>query len=150
MMKVVIIFLVLLGAGVFWYGIPDTPNEIEAEFGGVSLRLEIVDTPEELRRGLGGRMNVPEDYGMLLVFPEPSRYGFWMKDTLVPLDIFWIGDKGHVVSMAINVATSTYPNVFYPAVPARYVLETRAGFARAQNIATGTPLILQNWPTVSH
>ena len=72
-----------------------------------------------------------------------------MKDTLIPLDIFWLDNKGQVVSIARNVATSTYPNVFYPSAPARYVLETSAGFANVHGIATGTPLQLKNFPSVS-
>lgn len=86
---------------------------------------------------------------MLFVFPEDGYYGFWMKDTLVPLDIFWLDSKGQVVSMMIEVATSSYPDVFYPAAPARYVLETAAGFARVHTIATGTPLLLKKFPSVS-
>ncbi|TSC71137.1 MAG: hypothetical protein G01um101449_122 [Parcubacteria group bacterium Gr01-1014_49] len=120
-----------------------------AEFGGVSLRIEYATTEAVRERGLGGRASIPDDYGMLFVFPRDDKYGFWMKDMLVPIDIFWLDDKGQVVSIAESVATSTYPFVFYPSAPARYVLETVSGFAKAHNIATGTPLLLKNFPTVS-
>ena len=119
------------------------------EFGGVSLRIEFATTTATREKGLGGRQSIPGDYGMLFVFPSDGYYGFWMKDTLVPLDMFWLNDKGQVVSIAQDVATSTYPEVFYPSTAARYVLETAAGFAHAHAIATGTPFILQNWPSVS-
>ena len=134
--------ILLAGAGGLLL-FPDLKNEQQlATFGGVPLTLEYAITEGERARGLGGRAHVPEGYGMLFVFDESDRYGFWMKETLVPLDIFWLDDKGHVVSMALSVATSTYPNVFYPAAPARYVLETRAGFGRDHGIATGTKLVL--------
>jgi len=120
-----------------------------AEFGGVSLNIDYATTPGTRGRGLGGRTSVPDDYGMLFVFPEDGLYGFWMKDTLVPLDIFWLDSKGQVVSIAQDVATSSYPNVFYPTAPARYVLETATGFARAHSIATDTPLRLKYFPIVS-
>lgn len=120
-----------------------------AVFGGVPLTLEYATTSEARARGLSDRSSVPEGHGMLFVFPEDDRYGFWMKDTLVPLDIFWMDSKGHVVTMAENIAPSSYPDVFYPTVPARYVLETAAGFAGRHGIATGTPLVLQNWPFVT-
>lgn len=119
------------------------------EFGGVSLRIEYATTEAERERGLGGRESVAPDYGMLFVFPSDGYYGFWMKDTLVPLDMFWLDAKGQVVSVELNVATSTYPNVFYPSISARYVLETAAGFAWAHSIGIGTPLILKNLPSVS-
>ncbi|MDP1722888.1 MAG: DUF192 domain-containing protein [Candidatus Gottesmanbacteria bacterium] len=119
------------------------------EFGGVSLRIEYATTTAERELGLSGRINVPDDYGMLFVFPVDDYYGFWMKDTLVPLDMFWLDAQGQVVYIAKDVATSSYPNVFYPTEPARYVLETTAGFARAHDITVGTPLLLKNFPIVT-
>lgn len=127
--------------------IPELANE--AEFGGVSLRIEYATTPEKRERGLGGRDGIPADYGMLFAFPKDGLYGFWMKNTLVSLDIFWLDAQGHVVYIATDVATSSYQNVLYPPAPARYVLETAAGFARARGIATGTLLRLKNFPNVS-
>jgi uncharacterized protein len=120
-----------------------------AMFGNVSLRIELATTTAAQERGLGGRESIPSGYGMLFVFPKDDSYGFWMKDTLVPLDIFWLDDKGQVISIASEVATSSYPHVFYPSAPSRYVLETAAGSARAQGIATGTALSLKNLPIVS-
>mgnify|MGYP001561318743 FL=1 len=106
-------------------------------------------TPETRGHGLGGRTEIQKYYGMLFIFPKDDYYGFWMKDMLVPLDIFWLDDKGQVVSIAQSVATSTYPNVFYPSTPARYVLETSAGFARERAIKIGTPLRLKNFPSIT-
>ena len=127
---------------------PTTPDAARAEFAGVSLRIEIATTTADQEKGLGGRTYVPPDYGMLFVFQKADRYGFWMKDTRVPLDIFWLDTQGHVVWIAADVATSTYPNVFFPPVPAQYVLETAAGFVRDHGVATGTPLLLKNFPFV--
>ena len=121
---------------------PVSQTQPTAEFGDVSLRIELATTTMARERGLGGRTSIPSNYGMLFVFPSDYKYGFWMKDTLVPLDIFWLDDKGHVVSIAMEVATSSYPHVFYPSVPARYVLETASGFAREHNITINTPLVL--------
>ncbi|MDD2657459.1 MAG: DUF192 domain-containing protein [Candidatus Pacebacteria bacterium] len=124
-------------------------DESTAEFGGVSLRLDYATTTEARERGLSGRTSIPGDYGMLFVFPKDDRYGFWMKDTLVSLDMFWLDAQGQVVSIAREVATSSYPNVFYPSAPARYVLETAAGFADAHLITIGTPLRLKKLPVIS-
>jgi uncharacterized membrane protein (UPF0127 family) len=121
----------------------------QAEFGGVSLRIEYATTSEAREHGLGGRTEIQEDYGMLFIFPKDDTYGFWMKDMLLPIDIFWLDSEGHVVSVTQDVATSTYPSVFYPSGPARYVLETAAGFARVHNIITGTSLVLKNLKRVS-
>jgi uncharacterized protein len=120
-----------------------------AQFGGVSLRIEYATTPAEREKGLSGRKDIPDNYGMLFVFPQSDRYGFWMKETLIPLDIFWINDKGQVVSIAADVATSSYPSVFYPSEPAMYVLETKSGFAREHGIRNGELLRLKTFPSVS-
>ena len=134
-------------AAVLFYRTPPLPPM--GEFGGVSLRLDYATTEAAREKGLGGRTAVPDDYGMLFVFPKDDFYGFWMKDTLVPLDMFWLNAQGQVISIAQDVATSSFPHVFYPATPARYVLETAAGFARAHFVATGTPLRLKSFPSVS-
>ncbi|MFZ3044117.1 MAG: DUF192 domain-containing protein [Minisyncoccia bacterium] len=146
----ILVLLVLIGVAtvILFYRTSSLPL-VTAEFAGVSLKIEYATTPAARTTGLGGRTNVPEDYGMLFVFPWDAFYGFWMKDTLVPLDMFWLDAQGRVVSIASDVPTSTYPFVFYPSAPARYVLETAAGFARAHNIATGTPLQLKSFPSVS-
>lgn len=146
--------LLVVVAGVvavfFYRTVPPTAQAIPtAGFGGVSLRIEYATTTEAREQGLGGRTEIPENYGMLFLFPKDEKYGFWMKDMFVPIDIFWLDSKGQVVYIAQEVATSTYPNVLYPNAPARYVLETVAGFARAHGVATGTPLLLKNLPIVT-
>ena len=140
--------LILLALAVA-YRAPSAGRFATGEFGGAPLTVEFATTTAARELGLGGRTNVPDGYGMLFVFPRPDYYGFWMKDTLVPLDMFWLDAQGHVVSIARDIGTSTYPNVFYPSAPSQYVLETAAGFADARGIATGTPLLLQSWPSVS-
>ncbi|MDO8567008.1 MAG: DUF192 domain-containing protein [bacterium] len=125
------------------------PASLKGEFGGVSLRIQYATTPAEQEKGFSSRESIAPDEAMLFVFKKDDYYGFWMKDTLVPLDIFWLDAQGQVVSIAQNIATSTYPNVFYPSVPARYVLETSAGFANEHTIKTGTPLRLKNFPSVT-
>ncbi|MBI2025299.1 DUF192 domain-containing protein [Candidatus Kaiserbacteria bacterium] len=142
-----VLLILALGAGMYFYR---TKSEsASAVFDGVSLRIEYATTPEARERGLSGRANIPSDYGMLFVFPKDDRYGFWMKDVLVPIDIFWLDSDGHVVSIISDIATSTYPDVFYPTEPARYVLETAAGFAKEHGIANGAPFLLKKFPTVS-
>lgn len=122
---------------------------VKGNFAGVSLTIELATTTVARERGLGGRATLAEDRAMLFVFSEDDRYGFWMKDTLIPLDIFWLDADMHVVFIEKNVTPDTYPKVFYPSVPARYVLETTAGFANAHTVALGSKLVLQNSPLVS-
>ncbi len=128
---------------------PQTMHAEQDEFGGVSLRIEYATTTETREFGLGARESIAPDEAMLFVFPEDDFYGFWMNDMLVSIDIFWLDSKGQVVSIQEEVSPDTYPDVFYPTAPARYVLETAAGFARAHGVVIGTPLLLKSFPTVS-
>jgi uncharacterized membrane protein (UPF0127 family) len=109
-------------------------------FGGTSLELEIAQSDEAEEKGLGGRSDVPDNYGMLFVFPVDGDYGFWMKDMQVPLDIFWLDDNGHVITLKESIDPGTYPSVFYPTEDVRYVLETRAGYGAAHSIQVGSVL----------
>ncbi len=147
------LLLAMVAIGIVWFSYrsvqPIASAPPVAEFGGVSLRIEYAVTPAQRELGLGGRKSIPNNYGMLFIFPKDDRYGFWMKATLVPLDPFWLNDKGQVVSISQNVQPSSFPNVFYPSAPALYVLETAAGFAQEHDILLGTPLLLKNIPSVS-
>ena len=106
------------------------------------INFEIVTTASAQQRGLGGRAVIPDDYGMLFVFPSDSKYGFWMKDMLTPIDMVWLSSDGTVVGITPSVSPATYPDVFYPPSPIRFVLETRAGFAAEKNWKIGTKIQL--------
>lgn len=113
----------------------ETPSE-------ETFRFEIVDTPIKHAQGLSGRTEVPPGYGMLFVFDRADRYGFWMKDMHVSIDIIWLADDGTVLAIDEAVSPETYPTSFYPPRPVRLVLETRAGEARAQGWSVGSRIAL--------
>lgn len=104
--------------------------------------IERVTTETARAQGLSGRTNIPSDYGMLFVFPHAGTYSFWMKDMQVPIDIIWLSDTYEIIGIEDSVAPDTYPVAFTPPTPVRYVLETRAGEARARGWGIGTQLSL--------
>jgi uncharacterized membrane protein (UPF0127 family) len=108
--------------------------------------FEIADTPQAQQQGLSGRTNLPDTYGMLFIFDEPSRPGIWMKDMLTSIDIVWLSDTGVVVGIEHNVSPDTYqkvpPDVFYPPSPISYALEVRAGVASARGWVPGSVIAL--------
>ena len=59
--------------------------------GGKTIKLDLVDTPSTREIGLMCVTKMPRTYGMMFVFPQDMQLSFWMKNTLVPLDIIWIG-----------------------------------------------------------
>lgn len=137
--SVLAVLLLVLGSYVFSQkGTQDT----HLTFPDDAFRYEIVTTPAEQERGLGGRSEIPNNYGMLFVFQTKDRYGFWMKDMLTSIDIVWLNDDGTIMNIDANVDPSTYPTPYYPLKPVRYVLETRSGYAQDHDWKVGTQLTL--------
>ncbi|HVW71708.1 MAG TPA: DUF192 domain-containing protein [Candidatus Paceibacterota bacterium] len=142
----VVVLLVLVGCLISYtkgHSVPTPQSTSKTSSTTLSVngfQYEVVTTPAAQERGLGGRTDIPENYGMLFVFPEDASYGFWMKDMLAPIDMVWLSDKGTILKIDAEVATSSYPSVFYPPEPVRYVLETRAGESQRQGWEVGTQL----------
>ena len=107
------------------------------QVGGKTVRVTVADTPETRQKGLGGRNSLAPDEGMLFIFPQDGEYGFWMKDMKFPIDILWLSSARRVVYMAQSVSPDTYPQTFTPTMPARYVLELPAGYAKAYTVDVG-------------
>jgi len=103
-------------------------------FDNETILVEIVDTPELRNQGLSGREFLEKSAGMLFVFFESDRYGFWMKDMRFPIDIIWFDDEFVVVDVKENLSPESYPEIFKPKEQARFVLEVNAGVVSQQNI----------------
>ncbi|KND50495.1 MAG: hypothetical protein AB202_02460 [Parcubacteria bacterium C7867-007] len=116
---------------------PTTPTTASSP-----ISFEIVSSEKDRAQGLSGRKNIKPDYAMLFVFETDGSYGIWMKGMLVPLDILWLSDNGTIVTLEQNVEPSSYPHVFYPDMPVRYVMEMRAGQAAARGWTVGTTVQL--------
>lgn len=141
--------LALAGAAVFlaFYVLPKTLHGDFAvvKIGGVSVIAEVAADDAARSRGLGGKNALREGAGMLFAFPYSGFHMFWMKDMKFPIDIFWI-ENNRVVDLVENAIAFPVgtPDKFLPMyrsdVPARFVLETSAGFADHHNIVIGTPV----------
>jgi len=108
-------------------------------FANGCIYIEIAQTPEERRKGLQARKYLGKDKGMLFIFSESQKYSFWMKDTLIPLDIVWIDDQKRIVTVMSNVLpckTEQCP-VYAPDKSALYVLEINTGSASELSLKVG-------------
>jgi len=110
------------------------------------LRLEVAITPAQQERGLMGRTAIPPHTGMLFVFDSDAPVEFWMKDTLVPLDMIFVGADGTVRAVYRNVPTvpPSFPDANIPreAGTAKYVVELGANEALRDGIGTGIRLAI--------
>lgn len=108
------------------------------------FRVEIADTPEKHALGLMHRRTLRSDYGMLFVFAEEELRSFWMKDTLIALDMIFLNSAGQVVAMHESVPPCTAdPCPSYESeIPARYVLEFAGGTARLLKLRVGDKIFI--------
>lgn len=114
------------------------------ELHGQRFVIELATTDAAREHGLMLRTNLPEDRGMLFVFAASAPQAFWMKNTLIPLDILYFDDARRLVSMQLNVPPcKADPCAVYPSDgAARYVLELAAGTARRIGVKTGDSLTI--------
>jgi len=98
-----------------------------------TLRVEVVSTPETLRRGLSGRNQLPARNGMLFVFDKEARQSMWMPNMKFPLDILWLDANMKIV----NISYGAMPCVDGGQCPsissyyrAKYGIEITAGGAK--------------------
>lgn len=108
------------------------------------LTLQIAKTEDERELGLMSVMKMPVHTGMVFVFDEDATVEFWMKDTLVPLDMVFVSANGTVRGVAADVPVVPF-NTPDDRIPrrdgqAKYVIELPAGEAKADGIISGTKL----------
>ncbi len=118
------------------------PDKIEilAGPGSRTFSIEIADDPDEQARGLMFRPALPADAGMLFIFDPPRPANFWMRNTMIPLDMIFIDDAGRVESIAERTdpyserASSSQGDV-------RAVLEINGGLSSTLGIGPGDQVV---------
>lgn len=111
----------------------------------VTYYLEWVDEPEQMARGLMFRNSMVEDMGMIFDFREDGARQFWMRNTLLPLDMIFVNDALEVVSFIEN-ATPQTDTPRRSEGPARYVIELKAGEVARIGLQPGSTVTLQGQP----
>lgn len=105
------------------------------------LVVEIADDPHEIRTGLMGRNTIGRHDGMLFMSQEPRIPQFWMKNTLIPLDMIFIEKGGRVVLIAPDRRPGDLAHVS-PDKPVVAVLELEAGKSAQMGLREGDTVIL--------
>ncbi|NOZ88219.1 MAG: DUF192 domain-containing protein [Deltaproteobacteria bacterium] len=115
----------------------DSPAVIlECKGNKVKVGVEIADTPFKRKQGLMFRKNLDFDNGMLFIFPGEKVRTFWMKNTLISLDMIFINGNNKIVGIIHNAEPLSTERLSVPE-PAAYVLEVRAGFSKKYGIYPG-------------
>ena len=112
---------------------------LRGEFGKAEFTVDVARTAEERAKGLMFVEKMPMRQGMLFVFPSERPLSFWMKNTLIPLDMIFADRNGvvlHVHENAIPGDLSGVPST----EPAQYVLEINGGMSRLLGITPGAEI----------
>ena len=112
-----------------------TPN-------GSKISTETARTPSEWQQGLSGRTSLGKLSGMIFLFPVPGTHPFWMKNTLIPLDIIWLDNKKVVEIATLAPQDGVSIPQHTPQHNADAVLEINAQHAEELGITVGSTL---NW-----
>lgn len=114
-----------------------TPN-------GTTIFIEIADSPDKRTHGLMLRPSMAPDRGMLFLFPGLGDRVFWMKNTLIPLDILWLNESGGIIHLEAHVPICTRKDDGCQKYRSPYkslqVLELNAGMAEKLNLSVGMQL----------
>ena len=142
--KIFILIIVLGIISIFYFTI-DKTNFHQININDNLIKVELAVTLSEQQIGLSGRKYIPFGTGMLFIFEDVKIQNFWMKDTLVSLDIAWIRNNGSIAGITYNLTPESYfenpPINFSSPEPVRYVLETPAGYFASLGIKKGDRVI---------
>lgn len=120
---------------------PQKPKTISIYTSGHTFSLEIAKTISQKNRGLSKRRSLCPNCGMLFIFNTENIYPFWMKDTLIPLDMIWLNSQNQIVSIETAQVQPNTPNsqlkIYQNTKPAMFIIELNGGTAQKLNLKVG-------------
>jgi hypothetical protein len=120
--------------------LPKEPLTIAQDAAEHHFSVELAIEEDDRRRGLMFRRSLGADEGMLFLWDEPQAIGMWMKNTLIPLDMLFIDERGVVVHIARNTRPLSL-DVISPGRPVSAVLELKGGRAAELGITPGARVV---------
>ncbi len=117
------------------------PDVLDIRYNGSTIRfqIEVVDTPEGRAQGLMYRETMPRFAGMLFVYPQELPVSFWMRNTLIPLDMIFIDEDGVVRNIhenAVPLDETSIPS----GEPVKFVLEVNGGMSAMLQLREGAEI----------
>lgn len=135
---IIVIALVLVAAIVFYYR--SHPLTAKVRIAGHLFAVDVAVTSIEKMKGLGGRVSMPDNYGMLFVYDHKEGFNFWMRGMQFPLDFIWIDGK-KVADITTDVpppkSVLDMPVIVKPKTEVDKVLELNAGTAQKLGVKIG-------------
>ncbi|MEK6869135.1 MAG: DUF192 domain-containing protein [Nanoarchaeota archaeon] len=110
----------------------------------IKIKAEVADTQEKMEKGLMFRKHLGENKGMFFAFEQEGTYAFWMKNTLMPLDIIFISQDFKIVEISHAEPCTEEPCKSYQTTKyAKYILEVNGNFTTKNGIEVGNAVIIE-------
>jgi len=137
--KLLITLALLLTAFIFFILPAQKKTSNTVCFESSCIAVELATTPKQITTGLMNRTSLPENTGMLFIFNEEGVHKFWMKNTLIPLDMIWLDGNGNIIYIEKNAPPCKVPAcpVFGPGSGSKYALEINGGYTERHKINVG-------------
>jgi len=137
--------LIILGLVLYKLFLKNSSLEtIGITIGGEKFDLEIAKNLSQKSRGLSGRQKLCRNCGMIFIYSNEGTYPFWMKNTLIPLDMIWVNKNGVITDI---VTANPKPNIpmakltlYKNTSPARYIIELNADRSKELGLKVNTKI----------
>jgi len=130
----------VLCAGGLWAACSDSVATVATDTAKVRFQVELAITAQDKAQGLMHRETLPDRAGMLFIYPNPQPVSFWMRNTLIPLDMIFIDDQGRVARVHHN-AVPLDETPIYGGDAIKAVLEINAGLAKKYGISDTSTVV---------
>ena len=110
---------------------------IKAELDGIEIELEVAKSNSKKTNGLMFVEEMEENNGMIFVYPNENYRDFWMKNTLISLDIIYINKDFNVIQIYKNTKTEQTDETYPSNEPAQYVVELKGGWSDENSLEVG-------------
>lgn len=129
------LFIIIIFSVLFYIA----PQNTGVCFRDACFKVETVEGEKDISIGLMYREKLDADEGMLFLFPDEDRHSFWMRNTLIPLDIIWLDKDKKVVFLkeGAEPCKEEICETFKPDKNALYVLEINKGAVKEKGLQVG-------------
>jgi uncharacterized membrane protein (UPF0127 family) len=142
---IITVILLVIIATVVFVVLPNImqPATTDLQLGSSMFHARVATNETDRTTGLSGVTELKSDQALLMAFPGEDEYGILMKDMKVPIDIVWLNKDKQVIYIVLDASPDSYPKVFKPKTPAKYVVELPAGMVGSSAIKTNNLAVFQ-------
>jgi len=147
MSKIGYLIIIIIIAALIYLKFPrKVTKTINQKIASENFSLELANNTFLLAKGLSGRRELCANCGMIFIFPFEATQTFWMKDTLIPLDMIFTNQDGQITDIytaSPEPGLSDFQLTLYQSTsPAKYVIELNAGLSKKLNLKKGDSIKL--------